>query len=163
MLRRRRVASARGIIRGMSDPARFEYLLARLPHRPPMRLVERIERFEPGALASASRTAHRDDWYFDGHFPGEPVVPAVILVELLAQTGGLAAASDAGEGSGAVRMRLAAVGSFKFPAAAGPGAHLVATATVQGRMGPLIRIQGDVTADGRLVASGSITLAEVRG
>jgi 3-hydroxyacyl-[acyl-carrier-protein] dehydratase len=146
----------------MSDPASFESLLARLPHQPPMRLVERIERCEPGALASASRTVHRDEWYFDGHFPGEPVVPAVVLVELLAQTGGLAAAGQAREGDGPIGMRLAALDAFKFPAAAGPGAHLVATATVQGRMGPLIRIQGEVTADGRLVATGSITLAEVR-
>ena len=59
-------------------------------------------------------------------------------------------------------MRLAALGSFKFPAAAGPGSELVATATVRGRMGPLVRIDGEVTADGRLVASGSLTLAEVK-
>jgi 3-hydroxyacyl-[acyl-carrier-protein] dehydratase len=144
----------------MSDPVRLEALLARLPHQPPMRLVERIERIEPGELATASRTARPGDWYFDGHFPGEPVVPAVVLVELLAQTGGLAAARD--PGLEPLAMRLAALGPFKFPVSAGPGAQLVATATVQGRMGALVRIQGEVTADGRLVATGSLTLAEVR-
>jgi 3-hydroxyacyl-[acyl-carrier-protein] dehydratase len=146
----------------MSDPVSLEALLARLPHQPPMRLVERIERIEPGELATASRTARAGDWYFDGHFPGEPVVPAVVLVELLAQTGGLAAARDPGPGLGPLAMRLAALGPFKFPASAGPGTQLVATATVEGRMGALVRIQGEVTADGRLVAAGSLTLAEVR-
>jgi 3-hydroxyacyl-[acyl-carrier-protein] dehydratase len=146
----------------MPDEESFETLLARLPHQPPMRLVERIERIEPGTRAVASRTARAGDWYFDGHFPGEPVVPGVVLAELLAQTGGLAVASSAGLGEESIPMRLAALGPFKFPARAGPGSELVATATVRGRMGPLVRIEGDVTADGRVVASGSLTLAEVK-
>jgi 3-hydroxymyristoyl/3-hydroxydecanoyl-(acyl carrier protein) dehydratase len=58
-------------------------------------------------------------------------------------------------------MRLGALGSFKFPAAAGPGALLEATADVVGRMGSLIKITGTVTADGKLVATGSLTLASV--
>jgi len=157
-----RSSSGRAIIRAMPDEESFETLLARLPHQPPMRLVERIERIEPGTRAVASRTARAGDWYFDGHFPGEPVVPGVVLAELLAQTGGLAVASSAGLGEESIPMRLAALGPLKFPARAGPGSELVATATVRGRMGPLVRIEGDVTADGRVVASGSLTLAEVK-
>jgi 3-hydroxymyristoyl/3-hydroxydecanoyl-(acyl carrier protein) dehydratase len=59
-------------------------------------------------------------------------------------------------------MRVAAVGPFKFPSAAGAGVMLEATARVAGRMGGLVKVEGDVTADGRLVASGSVTLAESR-
>ena len=64
-----------------------------LPHQPPMRLIEEIIDVQHGASATARRVANPDDFYFQGHFPGQPVVPAVILVELLAQTGGLAAAA----------------------------------------------------------------------
>ena len=56
-------------------------------------------------------------------------------------------------------LRVAAIGSFKFPAAAVPGAVLEARARVAGRLGRLIKIEGEVTADGVLVAAGSLTLA----
>jgi len=128
-----------------------------------MRLIEEIVDVQHGASATARRVANPDDFYFQGHFPGQPVVPAVILVELLAQTGGLAAAAPDDASSDLpgkpLQLRIAALGPLKFPAAAVPGAVLEARARVAGRMGRLCKIEGTVTADGVLVATGTLTLA----
>lgn len=133
-----------------------------LPHQPPMRLVEEVVEIRHGESATGRRVARPGDFYFQGHFPGQPVVPAVILIELLAQTGGLAAAAPPdGTAAAPLQLRVAAIGPFKFPAAASAGATLDARATVAARMGKLIKIEGTVTADGIIVAAGSITLSDV--
>ena len=122
-----------------------------------MRLVEEIVEVRPG-LARCRRRTRQTDWFFQGHFPDHPVVPAIVLTELLAQTGGLAV--GAGE-SQPPQLRVAALGPLKFPAAAGVDALLEVTAQVVGRVGRLFKIEGQVTADGVLVAEGTLTLGTI--
>lgn len=132
-----------------------------LPHQPPMRLLEEVVDVVPGERATGRRRAEPADFYFHGHFPGQPVVPAIILIEMLAQAGGIAAAAPP-EGIDArepCQLRVAAVGPIKFPAAAAAGVLLEARARVAGRIGGLIKIEGEVTADRVVVAVGSLTLA----
>jgi 3-hydroxyacyl-[acyl-carrier-protein] dehydratase len=125
-----------------------------------MRLLEEIADVIPGEQATGRRLAKGEDFYFQGHFPNQPVVPATILIELLAQTGGIAVATPDAEGAlPLLQLRVAGFGPCKFPAAAHPGAMLEATARVVGRFGGVFKIEGSVTADGVLVASGSVMLA----
>jgi len=134
--------------------------LSLLPHQPPMRLVDEVVDVQPGVSARCRRKVREDDWFLQGHFPGQPVVPAIVLAELVAQTGGLAAGSAAADRGVPLRLRVASFGGFKFPAAARPGVTLEASVRLAGRLGGLYKVEGEVMADGVLVASGSVTLAE---
>jgi len=127
-----------------------------------MRLVEELVELVPGERAHCRRLTRPDDWFFQGHFPDQPVVPAIVLIELVAQTGGLAAAAAEAIAGRQMQLRVAAVSAFKFPSGASAGDVLDVTARVAGKMGPLHKINGEVTVAGRVVASGSVTLAELR-
>ncbi|HTL45253.1 MAG TPA: hypothetical protein VL262_13005 [Vicinamibacterales bacterium] len=138
----------------------MDYLSA-LPHQPPMRLLDAVVDVEPGRRCRAVRRTRATDFFFEGHFPGMPIVPACILLEMIAQAGGIAAVS--GRAPAAIQLRVAAFGPCRFPAAAGVDAALEIDARVAGQIGGLYKIEGEVRAAGVLVASGEVTLARPRG
>ena len=134
--------------------------LSLLPHVPPMRLLEEVLELVPGERCTASRVTRPDDFFFQGHFPGNPVVPACILLELLAQTGGLAAGSD--ERFAHARTTPCGCGRSVQVSVGRPFRCAARGISPRRRTAwSAFKVDGTVTADGVLVASGGVTLARV--
>lgn len=67
-----------------------------IPHREPFLLIDSIVELEPGVRAVGEKRVRPDEWYLAGHFPGRPIMPGVLIIEALAQTGAVALLSEAG-------------------------------------------------------------------
>ncbi len=133
-----------------SDPTQLG-----LPHREPFIFVDRVCAHTPGESAEAVKTFTPETPFFAGHFPGDPLVPGVILAEALAQTAGLAA------GQPGKAFRLTALRTMKFPSAARPAEEVRLLARKVAVVGGLWQFECRATVGDRVVAEGVVVLSEV--
>ena len=140
----------------MTEPA----ALAALPHGPTFRFVDELTSLEPGQRGEGRYTVRGDEAFLSGHFPGNPLMPGVILIEALAQLGGVVAQSDPTL-SPLADLKLTAVRGAKIMDSAVPGEILTIRAEVAGRMGGLVQVQGEVRAGDRVLLTAQVTLSGV--
>jgi 3-hydroxyacyl-[acyl-carrier-protein] dehydratase len=132
-------------------------IMRHIPHRYPFILVDRILELDPGRRIVGLKNVSANEPFFSGHFPGHPIMPGVLIVEAMAQVGGvLASLLPGAEGKLAY---LASIDRYRFRRPVMPGDQLITEVVVirirerVGKMRVSGRVDGEVVADGVLTYS----------
>ncbi|MCM1104422.1 MAG: 3-hydroxyacyl-ACP dehydratase FabZ [Clostridium sp.] len=128
-----------------------------IPHRQPFLLIDTIEELEPGVRAVGKKCVSYNEPYFAGHFPTEPVMPGVLIIEALAQVGAVAILSlEENKGKTAY---FAAINHAKFKGKVTPGDVLMLETALTKIKGPMGIGEAKATVNGKIVASAELTFA----
>jgi 3-hydroxyacyl-[acyl-carrier-protein] dehydratase len=141
-----------------SNDAILSEALRRLPHGPEFRFVDRLLELEPGVRGVGEYRMRGDEPFLQGHFPGEPLMPGVLLVEAAAQLAGVVAQSDPSIAPLA-GLKLTALRNVKILGTARPGEVIQIRAHISGRMGGLIQAAAEVLLDDTRLLTADLTLS----
>lgn len=136
-------------------PFGLDVIMELLPHRYPLLLVERVLEMEPAKSIRAIKTVSMNDPWFQGHFPGRPIMPGVLMMEAMAQTGALMVAADPKHQD--KLMVMGGANKVKIRRMVVPGDVLnIEVELIYARMGAG-KARGTITVDGEFTLSGEIT------
>jgi 3-hydroxyacyl-[acyl-carrier-protein] dehydratase len=139
----------------VSAPFGRDVIESILPHRDPFLLLDTVDELEPGARVVARKRVTQDDCA--GHFPGNPIMPGVKMVEALAQAGAVAVLSEE-ENQGKLAL-FAGIDGVRFKRIVRPGDELTLECTLEEVRGPIGRGKARATVDGQLAVRGTLTFA----
>jgi 3-hydroxyacyl-[acyl-carrier-protein] dehydratase len=131
-----------------------------LPHREPFLLIDDVLELIPGERVTARRRVRADDWWFPGHFPGRPVMPGVLIVEAMAQTGAVAVLAEE-ENRGRIAF-FAGIDDCRFRRIVEPGDELTLVCEIDQVRGPIGRGKATAHVGTQLAARGTLTFAVER-
>ncbi len=130
-----------------------------IPQRDPFLMIDEVEEYVPGQSAIAYKYVNENEWYFKGHFPGNPIMPGVLITESLAQTGAIAILSlEENKGKNAL---FGGIDKMRFKKTVVPGDKLKLEVKIIKQKGPIGIGEAIATIDGSLVARGELTFAIV--
>jgi 3-hydroxyacyl-[acyl-carrier-protein] dehydratase len=146
----------------MTDKKRLDIdgILERLPHRFPFLLVDRVLDVVPGKSIVAVKNISANEAYFQGHFPGHPVVPGVLIVEALAQAGGVLAYETATAEERLWILYLVGIEETRFKQTVRPGDQLILRVELLKRRRNLWRFAAVAEVDGKTAAEAQILMAD---
>jgi 3-hydroxyacyl-[acyl-carrier-protein] dehydratase len=127
-------------------------VLELLPHRYPFLLVDRVIEIEQGKSLSAIKNVSINEHFFQGHFPGQPIMPGVLILEALAQATGLLAFSEMGDAHKTKLYMLVGIDKARFRGQVLPGDRLVLNISLKRNMRGIGMYQCQALVDGTVVA-----------
>lgn len=130
-----------------------------IPQREPFLMIDEVDEFVPGESAVAYKNVDESEWYFKGHFPGNPIMPGVLIAESLAQTGAVAILSlEENKGKNAL---FGGIDKMKFKKMVVPGDKLKLEVKIIKKKGPIGVGEGIATVNDCIAAKGEFTFAVV--
>ncbi len=129
-------------------------IMKHLPHRYPFLLVDRIIELQPGVSAKGLKNVTMNEPFFQGHFPGQPIMPGVLIIEAMAQVAGVMAFRSGMEGGSVYFM---SIDNAKFRRPIVPGDQVIMDIKVLKQRGNVWKFSGSATVDGKLVSEAEFT------
>ena len=138
-------------------PLDVRRVMAALPHRYPMLLVDRVERIVPDHSITAIKAVSMNEGFFQGHFPGRPIMPGVLIVEALAQAAGVLAVESLGLADSGKLVYFMAIEGAKFRTPVEPGCLLQLDVEFIQKRASVCKFAGRASVDGKLAAEANFT------
>jgi 3-hydroxyacyl-[acyl-carrier-protein] dehydratase len=138
-------------------PLNIQRVMAALPHRYPMLLVDRVERIVPDESITAIKAVSMNEGFFQGHFPGRPIMPGVLIVEALAQAAGVLAVESLGLANSGKLVYFMAIDGAKFRNPVEPGCLLQLDVEFVQKRASVCKFAGRASVDGKLAAEANFT------
>jgi 3-hydroxyacyl-[acyl-carrier-protein] dehydratase len=132
-------------------------VLAALPHRYPMLLVDRVEEIIPDRSIAAIKAVTFNEGFFQGHFPGRPIMPGVLIVEALAQAAGVLAVESLGLSGSGKLVYFMAIEEAKFRKPVEPGVLLRLEVEFVQKRARVCKFAGRALVDGQVAAEANFT------
>ena len=145
------------VLDAVIGPLDIKRVMAALPHRYPMLLVDRVERLERDVSITAIKAVSMNEGFFQGHFPGRPIMPGVLIVEALAQAAGILAVESLGLADSGKLVYFMAIEGAKFRLPVEPGCLLTLDVAFVQKRSSVCKFTGRARVDGKLAAEASVT------
>jgi 3-hydroxyacyl-[acyl-carrier-protein] dehydratase len=142
---------------GAAGPLDIRRVMAALPHRYPMLLVDRVEKLDPDKGIVAVKAVTINEPFFAGHFPGRPIMPGVLIVEALAQAAGVLAVEALGLAGSGKLVYFMAIEGAKFRQPVEPGVLLKLEVEFVQKRASVCKFAGRASVDGKLAAEANFT------
>ena len=138
-------------------PLNIRRVMAALPHRYPMLLVDRVEKIVPDQSITAIKAVSMNEGFFQGHFPGRPIMPGVLIIEALAQAAGVLAVESLGLADSGKLVYFMAIEGAKFRTPVEPGCLLQLDVEFVQKRATVCKFAGRASVDGKLAAEANFT------